>query len=524
MAHAQPTIQWSKCFGGIDYDLGDCIGATSDGGFIVVGSSGIVSGDVTSNHGGSWSDYWIIKLDSAGLIEWQKSIGGSQTDWASCVAQTRDGGYIVAGGTRSHDGDVSGNHGRSDCWIVKLSSQGVMQWQKCYGGSGDDYALGIAQTFEGGYVFVATSQSQNGDLLGKSSLYADCWVVKLDTFGVIEWQRSFGGSDSITSETPGGSIAQTSDGGFIVAATTDATDGDVHSSHGGAGGWVIRLDASGRIVWEHMLGDTSTSGFGCEEAHCIIQTRDKGFMVVGSGCILNVHGVQYWAVKLDSSGSIEWQKYYGGGGGDNAWSVVQTSDGGYVLAGDSGSDDGDVTGNHPQEGGLGIPSTDAWIVKIDSVGELLWEQSYGGTLDDYAGSILQMDNGAFVFAGYTGSVDGDVNGNHSYYYDIWVVKLAVGPSAVPEKVRQPIAHRLDQNYPNPFAESTQIPLSLSEMESRVATLRIYNTLGELVQDLTDQVRSTNNICFTAEGISPGVYSCVLEIKGSRQVRQLLVIR
>ncbi len=168
-----PVISWQKCFGGSKSEEAKSIQQTSDGGYIVAGYSASTNGAVTENHGDS--DYWVVKLNSTGNISWQKSFGGSYHDEARSIQQTSDGGYIVAGYSESTDGDVTGNHGDSDYWVVKLNSTGNILWQKSLGGSDDDEANSIQQTSDGGYIVAGYSQSTDGDVTGHhgSFIYSD---------------------------------------------------------------------------------------------------------------------------------------------------------------------------------------------------------------------------------------------------------------------------------------------------------------------------------------------------------------
>ena len=343
-------IEWEKSLGGSDHDFGNSIQQTTDGGYIVAGSSSSNDGDVTGYHGRS--DYWIVKLDSTGNIEWQKSLGGSDDDEAYSIQQTTDGGYIVAGGSWSNDGDVTGNHGNVDFWIVKLDITGNIQWQKSLGSSTHDGASSIQQTTDGGYIVAGSSTSNNGDVSGNHGS-DDFWIVKLDNTGNIEWQKSLGGSslDKVSS------IQQTTDGGYIVAGGSSSNDGDVTGNHGDRDYWIVKLNSTGDIDWQKSLG-----GSGIDWATTIQQTTDGGYIVAGfsesnNGDVTGNHGNgDYWIVKLDSTGNIQWQKALGGSGQDAAYSIQQTTDGGYVVAGYSESFDGDVSGNH------GI--SDFWIVKL----------------------------------------------------------------------------------------------------------------------------------------------------------------
>jgi hypothetical protein len=290
-------IEWQKSFGGRGGDEAHSIQQTTDGGFIVAGWSRSTDGDVSGNHGDY--DYWVLKLASSGTIQWQKSLGGSGTagPWRVLIQQTTDGGYIVVGYTTSTDGDVSGNHGGGDCWVVKLSASGEIQWQKALGGSGQDVGASIQQTTDGGYIVAGASSSNDGDVSGNHGS-GDCWVVKLSTSGTIQWQKSLGGSG----QDIGHSIQQTTDGGYIVAGYSTSTDGDVSGNHGGGDGWVVKLTPSGEIRWQKSLG-----GSGLLGGHSIQQTTDGGYIVVGysrwdyyaevSG---NHGGTDYCVAKLSS--------------------------------------------------------------------------------------------------------------------------------------------------------------------------------------------------------------------------------
>ncbi|HVX28150.1 MAG TPA: T9SS type A sorting domain-containing protein, partial [Parafilimonas sp.] len=191
-------------------------------------------GDVTGNHGND--DYWLVKLDATGNMLWQKTLGGSGQDNASSIQQTVDGGYIISGYSYSNNGDVTGNHGNADYWIVKTDALGNIQWQKSLGGSNLDFAVRINETSDGGYIVAGTSYSSNGDIISNHG-NADYWIVKLNTVGSIEWQKALGGSNY--DETY--SILQTSDEGYIVAGRTRSNNYNVTGNHGDEDFWIVKL-------------------------------------------------------------------------------------------------------------------------------------------------------------------------------------------------------------------------------------------------------------------------------------------
>tara|TARA_B100000508_G_scaffold137355_2_gene131764 strand:- start:63454 stop:66492 length:3039 start_codon:yes stop_codon:yes gene_type:complete len=395
-----PSIEWQKSLGGSGYDHAESIEQTTDGGYIVAGVSESSDGDITSSNG--LSDYWIVKLDANGSTLWQRAIGGSLNDYANCIKQTTDGGFIVAGYSESTDGDVTGNHGNFDYWIVKLDAAGTILWEMSYGGLGDDRAESIQQTTDGGYIVTGSSDSNDGDITNNQGFH-DFWVIKLDSNGSILWQNTYGGSSWDRSKM----IQQTTDGGYIIAGFTWSNDGDVSFNNGQRDYWVIKLDASGNLIWEKSLG-----GSDFDWAYSVQQTADGGFIVAGrsysdNGDLTINYGIyDYWVVKLDATGNIEWQKSLGGGGGDSARSVKQTSDGGFIVAGYS----------------VFINSQSYWIVKLDGFGNLIWQKTFGGTSQDLAYSIQQTSKGNYIVAGSSESNDEDVDGNNGDF-DFWVVKL-----------------------------------------------------------------------------------------------------
>ena len=406
-----PDIDWEVSLGGSGNDYAYSIQQTTDGGYIVAGYSSSNDGDVTGNNG--YSDFWIVKLDAIGNITWQKSLGGSGGDYAYSIQQTTDGGYIVAGSSI-----VTSPSGNSDFWIVKLDAIGNITWQKSLGGSNDADAVSIQQTTDGGYIVAGAYVADNFNF--------DSWIVKLDAIGNITWQKSLGGSY----DDRASSIQQTTDGGYIVAGYSSSNDGDVTGNNGNKDYWIVKLDATGNITWQKSLG-----GSGGDDASSIQQTTDGGYIVSGysesiDGDVTGNNGnVDYWIVKLDATGNITWQKSLGGSYDDVAYSIQQTTDGGYIVAGLSASDDGDVTGNN---GGV-----DSWIVKLDATGNITWQKSLGGSEWDRATSIQQTTDGGYIVAGFSESIDGDVTGNNGNK-DYWIVKLSNdGSSNLTELQLQP---------------------------------------------------------------------------------------
>jgi len=189
---AQPEIEWEKNFGGTGSDRASTVRQTIDGGYVIAGCSKSGNLDVGGNNGDC--DYWIIKIDESGNLEWEKNYGGSGYDIANSIEQTLDGGYIVAGSSTSNNGDVGENYGRNDYWIIKIDNLGNLQWENNFGGSDRDSANSIQQTTDGGYIVAGGSASTDGDVGGNMGTpYDDYWIIKLDPLGNLQWGKSYGG-------------------------------------------------------------------------------------------------------------------------------------------------------------------------------------------------------------------------------------------------------------------------------------------------------------------------------------------
>lgn len=431
IAFAQsPEIEWQKSLGGTGKDVLQSIEKTNDGGFIVAGYSNSNNGDVTGNHGEF--DYWVAKLTNNGIIVWQKSLGGSGEDIANSVIQTSDGGYIVSGQSYSDNGDITDNHGGIDYWIVKLDASGNLVWQKSLGGSSLDYGREIQETIDGGFIMIGLSLSNNGDVTGNHGDY-DYWVVKMDGSGEIVWQNALGGS----SVEQALSIRQTTDGGYVIAGSSRSVDGDVTLNHGSDDCWIVKLDPSGNLSWEKSFG-----GFSEDFAYSIQQTSEGGYVFAGfssswNGDITGNHGGRdVWIVKIDVVGNLIWQKSFGGTQNDIAMDIKNTLDGKYIITGYSNSINGDVTENNGEE--------DFWVIKIDTSGNIIWQKSFGGSGSDQAFCLEQAPDGGFILAGGSGSNDGNVSGNHGNK-DGWLLKL------LPESLSSAGVELTDHYffYPNP---------------------------------------------------------------------------
>ncbi|HZV12093.1 MAG TPA: T9SS type A sorting domain-containing protein [Candidatus Kapabacteria bacterium] len=466
---ADGSMAWKKTYGGSKDDKAYAITPTSDNGYIVAGTSnsndGDVNGDnhINSNNNQPSNDFWIVKLDGQGTIQWAKSYGGGNDDEATGILQTPDDGYVISGYSNSVDGDNNNGSGTYDYWVVRIDKNGAVQWNQTYGGKGVDKAFAMARAQDGGYFLTGISLSSGGQVTGTNHGDGDCWTIKIDSGGTLLWNYLTGGSGA----DQGNGIYGTSDNGCIVAASTGSTNNDLagDSLHGDIDGWVIKLNATGGLSWQKTYG-----GNLADFAESIYPTNDGGYIIAGQTASNNLQGAKrlgqanYWLLKINGSGSFQWQGIYGGAGTDMAYSVYPTSDTGYVVAGVTSSDDSEVTGDHLSGG---APTNDMWIMKA------------GGS------------------STHTGVKEGE----------------NIIPGA-----------RSLVIFPNPSASLATISFELPDAEN--TDVSIYNMLGEKMQTLARGMQSIGShfIALNLNGYCDGVYLCKMESAAGSAVKLLEVVK
>ncbi|HRI34998.1 MAG TPA: hypothetical protein PLD02_14715, partial [Saprospiraceae bacterium] len=427
-----PYIEWQRTLGGNTNDFLKSIAKTSDGGVILGGSSNSgISGIKTQDS--MMNDVWVVKLDKNHTIEWQKTIGGSNGDGLNSIQETDDKGFILGANSVSNiSGDKTENcYGRSDYWIIKLDSSGNIQWQKTIGGNHEDILNDVKQTTDGGYILGGKSYSL--DTSGNKTVFGiegwDYWIVKMDKLGNIQWQKSFGGDnwDEFVE------INQTFDGGYIIGGYSKSNISGTknENTRGEDDYWIIKIDSACNIEWQKTIGGTQI-----DYLSCILQTPDSGF-IVGGLSLSNISGEKtenrkgngwdYWILKLKSNGIIDWQKTIGGYDADELKSIKKTNDGGYILAGYSNSDiSGDKTEDNIGAGYWARTNYDYWVVKIDSLRNIKWQKTIGGGDQDVLTSIELISDNDLLLGGYSFSnISGDKTENSYGYEDYWIIKLKV---------------------------------------------------------------------------------------------------
>ncbi|MBL7826572.1 MAG: T9SS type A sorting domain-containing protein [Saprospiraceae bacterium] len=491
---AQPTIQWQKVFGGSNYDQGRVVRNAFNEGYFLGGATASTNGDVFGNHGGS--DFWILKLSESGMVKWKKLFGGSQNDILGDIQPLPDGGCVAVGWTASNDFDVAGQHGETDGWIIRLNEQGNLLWQKTIGGSLKDYFTSVAPTPDNGFIISGYSNSNDGDVSWNNG-DIDFWVVKVDSSGGVQWGRSLGG----THQELARSVIVCNDGGYIAAGETFSTDGDITSHFGSNDFWVVKLTESGEMEWQQTFG-----GEGGESVKDLKQTPDGGYLVIGqTGSYMSgqVSGHSelgigdYWVIKIGATGDLQWQRPLGGTATDWGEAIILRENGTMIISGITDSNNGDVS--QP------IPGKKVWLIKLDEFGELIWDMTFGGSDADYCYSLINTPDGGLAFAGFTWSTDGDLAGlNHHGLTDFWIVKLAPETTGVQEAEENAGL----ELFPNPACEYVQVRVPA---HAGTGTFTLCNAQGRVA---LEQSISPEQIIDTDQ-LQPGLYFARFWEEGGR---------
>ena len=363
------TLIWEKSYGGSNSDGGHRVFKADNNSYYILAGSLSSDGDISNDPYPNTLDYWIVKIDSVGEIIWEKNLGGNGHDQIWTGTKTSDGGILAYGWTSSDDGDVSVYYGLFDMWMIKLNSEGEKEWDFSIGTSGMDVGQAIIQTNDGGYLVGGSSRIKEGGNLNcvPHSYKAEAILVKLDSARNIEWQHCYGGS-----EDEGITGLLEIDNGYVFVAYTASNDGDVSGHHGITGEtgdiWIVKIDFYGNIIWQKCLG-----GSRFEDGSKILRTEDSGYLIIGGtqshdgdvvgNHTLSEHDHDIWIVKLSNDGELLWQQCIGGLGDERLeFGVYKKNDNNYVIAGQTDygpSFDVECT---PHAGVMNYP--DFWVFEI----------------------------------------------------------------------------------------------------------------------------------------------------------------
>ena len=366
--------------------FGDSLGESSFSS-IQTNDKGYALSGFTKSHGAINNDFYILKTDSLANVLWSKIYSGNNSDEAYSIQQTADGGFIVAGTSKSFGALYS------DACLLKLNSTGDTLWTKIYGAASFEFANTIIQTIDGGYVFAGYTE---GNAIDSSN--GSIYLVKTNSLGVMQWQKSLGTSSETVDAY---SIEQTSDKGFVITGWANGY-GEINGDS-----YILKTDSLGNPLF------TKTYGFkGSDWGTSILQTADGGYVIGGTYSTDSTSlDVDAYIIKTDANGDTLWTRTYGGSGNEFGQSLTKTSDGGYVLGG--------------YTDGFGSGSYDAFLLKVNASGDTVFTRAFGGSNDDEANCVFQTNDGGYALSGQTNSfgkgdydfyfIKTDISGNSSCY-------------------------------------------------------------------------------------------------------------
>lgn len=368
-AGAIPAEQWNRTFGNIEFDCGYSAWQTQDGGYVVAGETMV-------NYDEANADALLMKLDANGTEEWNRTFGGPAYDCAYSVQEAEDGSYVLAGYLEERE-EIEERD--SDAWLIKTDSNGTEEWNKTFGGEKTDRAYSIQNTGDGGYLLAGYTES-----FGAGA--SDAWLIKTDSNGTEEWNKTFGG----VNEDYASSVNQSKDGGYVIAGYTNSSAGKDEA-------WLIKIDSNGTEQWNKTFG-----GEGYDYAYSVQELDNGGYILAGTTESFGAGGTDGWLIKTDANGTEEWNKTFGGTYTDYFYSVQKTGDGGFLLAGST-------------QPSSDYNLTQAWLIKTDSDGNRTLNMSFGGEDNDAIMFAQETLDGGHILVGRTSSY-GTVS-------DIWLIKV-----------------------------------------------------------------------------------------------------
>lgn len=528
-------IQWEKSYGGKHSDYLFDVIPTPDYGFILAGSSlSKKTGNKTENNRGDL-DYWVWKMDEKGNLDWQKSMGGSGQDKLRCVLLTNDGGYLLAGSSKSgiindtvkketdfRDGDKKEvSRGESDFWVIKLNAKGGEEWQKTVGGSGQDELNCVVLARDGGFVLAGSSNSeQSADKTQSGFGGMDYWIVKIGKDGKIEWQNTFGGiyNDELRS------IIATQDGGYLLGGSSNSPEGGnkTYKDFGLGDYWIIKVNDKGIQQWQKVLG-----GAGDDQLYIVHQTVEGNYILGGASNSEtgetktkgNESGTDFWVVCMDKDQKLLWQETYNIAKVDILTSLVENDDktlllGGYAQGEFSEKKRKVKKINSRMSKAIEEPKatsgTDDYVaIKINPVGEELWRKVVGSNGQDILKKAVETRDGGYLMAGTSkGKISNDRNSGIGAN-DFWIVKLR--DKDKPKQDKKPV-----EAIPNPATDYTNVIIGY---DYKKGTATLVDISGHVLQ----QFEITNRtVPIDLQGYPEGVY--IVNIKTDVQNSGVKIIK
>jgi hypothetical protein len=350
----QLKVEWAKTFGGIYSDYARGVVVTPENDYIVVGSA--LSENFDGTDGKGFADGWVMKISKDGQQLWKKSYGGTNDDFTAGVAPTLDGGYLISGNTASNDGDVKVNKGKADAWLFKIDKNGVLLWEKTFGGSDVDFSINLFETKDGNIILSTVSKSNDGDFVGTNGK-EDCWFLKLDKQGNVIWKKEFGGSDVDNTR----SIKPIDDKTFVAVGHTESKDGNFLNIQGD---FILKMDTDGNFIWVKSFKNFSAFESNLKGFEAVTILADNTIAAVGY-VYRTSKRADLFLIQCDTSGNQLMKKAFGGDGFDSGQDIKALPDGGMIILGTNGSADSIFNKNKG--------SADMWLLQLDKNGNTKWD-------------------------------------------------------------------------------------------------------------------------------------------------------
>ncbi len=461
------TIQWSRTIGGTSTDYGYSIVQTSDNGYAILG--------YTNSFGQGNSDFYAVRLTNTGGIKWNRTLGQQGSDQAFSIISTTDGGFLFGGYT------PSGGAGSADCNFVKVDSNCSVLWTRDVGGSGYDRINSVIQTMDGGFAGCGYTNSIGGGGY-------DVYVIKLNAFGFLQWSKTVGGSGN----DYGYSIVEDADSSLVIAGSTTSF---------GAGAedfYILKIDKVGQLVWTRTVGGSSS-----DLAYSVTKTIDGGFAIGGSTNSFGAGSSDFYLVRLDNNGALQWSKTVGGSNSEMAYCIRQTVGGSLIMVGNTQS--------------YGSGSNDIYLVKFDSNGNTCGSTSSpssttnsGGTLS--SGGIYGLSSPVVGSPSYSTGTGGNV---------ISICNLV---NVTSQNEELPETFELLQNYPNPFNPLTTIKFKIPK--EAFVSITVFDIAGREISTVFKRNLNAgwHEVIFDGSDYASGIYMYKIETSTFIDTKKMVLIK
>lgn len=491
LAQQSPSIIWQQQYGGTGDDrINDLLNLSANEGYLAAGFTTSSDGDITGNNGGQ--DAWVLRMDAEGNLLWETAVGGEETDVFNAIEVTEDGSFLLLGTSFSMESSLGMAKGDSDIWLVKISGEGAIVWSKLFGGSGKDVGIDLAAMGEGQYAIGGFTFSEDGDFVGNPNRGdRDAFVLVVNEMGDLIWSKTYGGSEE---EVFNAVKFETESKRIIAAGFTRSEDGDINDNKGFSDFWCVQIAAE----TGDLLQETTYGGSSSDKAITAVLLENDEMAILGetlssNGQVTDNQGQgDLWLIKTGMDGSLIWQKTLGTTAIETAYNLLESSDGELVVLGTTFS--------------IGQSSTlsDVLLYKVaTNDGSIIWEFEVSGSGDDVGNGLALASMGGVCLAGHTDSTDGDIGGGGKKHgsHKAWVLRVDDGSTAIEGWAKEELTLKV---YPNPIEGNWIFVFDRERSFTAKDEFVLYNILGERLE-LKVIVESNRKAVLEVENWRSGVY-------------------